>query len=123
MERLALAGADCLGQFLDVVVGVSVSESETGCVKEIVPIDKGDGAFDGGSVGMVVQKNNPTEALRRVSRVRSINNIGHGDAKGKRNPAVLNHKRGRSPVFILDSVPVSLAPASLVDLPSATDSS
>jgi hypothetical protein len=86
LQRLSVYGADGLGELLDVVIRVRVAESVAGVVEEILSVDEGDRAFDGG-LGWhhAPQKNNPTEALRRVSRVRSDLSIGQLRLEIKQN--------------------------------------
>jgi hypothetical protein len=55
-----------------------LTESVSSVVEEVLPVNEGDGAFDGrfGGHERSQKRNNPTEALRRVSRVRSSTIVG-----------------------------------------------
>jgi hypothetical protein len=81
--------ADGLGQLLDVVSRIRVTERVAGVVEEVLSVNEGDRALDG-RCGWhhEPQKNNPTEALRWVSRVRSDLSIGQPRSKIKRKVAV-----------------------------------
>jgi hypothetical protein len=56
-------------------------------MEKVLAVNEGDGAFDGrfGGHAGFPKRNNPTEALRRVSRVRSILIIGRFCPEIKRN--------------------------------------
>jgi len=100
--------ADSGCELLHVVVRKGIAESVADVMEKVLAVDECDGAFNG-RFGRheESQKNNPTEALGRVSRVGSNTIIGrfYGEINGESPPL-----RGRSlhnPCKTADSLPYS----------------
>ena len=76
IKRPSVPGANGSGQFLHVVVWIRVAEGVTRVMEKVLAVNEGNGAFDGRFCRHGrSQKNNPTEAFRRVSRARSTSSI------------------------------------------------